>query len=243
MTIAYSQQRRTASKSTRRKPSTKRKKKFGSGSDIEHLDTVVHVPKRPKSTSHTPVSSLRARPLVSKENLSGAHEMRVLQCSHKKARLPSSISSAANVIPSSQSDELEMVLPGVIKKDPGETEDSVNEWRKSTLNSPGASLMSGHDTAANANMNVDVPVSSPLSEPESLNIASRPDTPERRPNLPAALDVESKTAQIIAQIKADAYAAACSSPEPVTSEFKSLDEDSGDEDDLNLFLIKPENHK
>ena len=62
------------------------------------------------------------------------------------------------------------------------------------------------------------------------------------PATPIALDTESKTAQIIAQIKADAYAAAFSSPEPDESQLKSLDE-SSDEDDLTLSFMKQKDKK
>jgi hypothetical protein len=72
----------------------------------------------------------------------------------------------------------------------------------------------------------------PLSPPRLSEASEQPPTP-------LALDAETKTAQIIAQIKANAFAAAVSSPEEdqTIPEFKEL-EDSSDEE-LNLPDWRP----
>lgn len=65
------------------------------------------------------------------------------------------------------------------------------------------------------------------------------------PNTPHVLDAGTKTAQIVAKIKAEAYANVPSSPEPqVALEFRdTLEEDSSEEEELVAALFVPEKKK
>lgn len=67
-----------------------------------------------------------------------------------------------------------------------------------------------------------------------------PSGPSSMPPTPVALDRASKTAQIIAEIKAKAYATATSSPEPVTLELDDHSDTSSDEEqDIFPMLLQP----
>jgi hypothetical protein len=75
------------------------------------------------------------------------------------------------------------------------------------------------------------PVVRGVSPVTPIRLGNRPELPPT----PLAMDAETKTAQIIAQIRADAYAAAMSSPDDEhVPELRDLD-NSSDEDELDPF--------
>ena len=244
----------------------KRKKKFDSDSDVEALDSVIYVAKpsvRPKPPSSAPNSpmSLRAPPLTSTENLT-CSSPQIRSRSRKKARLsspgPQVVSDVEELVPSSQSDEQDMGVSRPTERDPESAKQSVDKRRKEGLSpsSGGLSLTSQRDVN-NKQMDIDIVLppathsnssfSTSKSEIErNAELNTRPATPPPTtlalplPATPIALDAASKTAQIIAQIKAKAYETSLSSPENIPlADFKEELEGSSDEDDMELW--KPPN--
>ena len=163
----------------------------------------------------------------------------------KKARLSSpegpSRSETENPIPSSQSDEGELFGLGT---EPAPLKNGSDCPQKSC---PPFISSADHD-----GMNVDedpfshnpkqLPSESASSTPKSIAHNSSPpfdqiltppvSDPLPLPATPVALDAASKSAKIIAEIKARAYANSMSSPETVPFEFDDELESSSDEDDL-----------
>lgn len=240
----------------------KRKKKFDSDSDVEILNTVICVPRQIKSSSVTNRSSPQLVPTTSKETFKSRNDP-----SYKKARFSSPVPPFAEEgrVPSSQSDE-ELTLPP--PKKIGAVKETVERWRS---NAKRTGLRSPTDDAEESDTNMalisdatpSTPPQSSFSDADALNPKSAstnltspcltappvrgvtPPTSISLPPLPAtpvALDAESKTAHIIAQIKANAYAMTVPSPEEQPlPEFKELDE-SSDEDDLNAPDWRPTLH-
>lgn len=66
-----------------------------------------------------------------------------------------------------------------------------------------------------------------------------PSGPSSIPPTPVVLDCASKTAQIIAEIKAKAYATVTSSPEPVTLELDDHSDLSSDDEEATFPLLLP----
>ena len=216
----------------------------------------------------------------------------------------SQVTDPYEVIPSSQSDEQELSMPKVVKKDSAAVKEAVDLWRREaetdarvegpgdflvpsvevamdvdvpeSLGSPLSSIPTGLQTPrSKAEMRPSSPLPLTLSSPTSCHTAvadpaplttSSPSSPTRltptsllfmhdrpitpppetreptAPSTPVALGQESTTAQIIADIKARAYAAALSSPESICPELKELGyhESSSDEseDDFMAALNK-----
>lgn len=100
-----------------------------------------------------------------------------------------------------------------------------------------AEVMAGLTTSGNTSTTPTTPAS-PVVPPPALN---KPLTPlpagAPLPTTPVALSAASKTAQIIAQIKANALAANVSSPDEAKEmpEFRELDDTSSDEEDFRAF--------
>ena len=161
----------------------------------------------------------------------------------KKARLSSpegpSQSETGNLVPSSQSDEDELIRLGT---EPVPQKNGLHYTQTSSL------LLTPN--AGNDSMNVDedlfsdrqLPLDSVSSTSKSItHTSSSPfdqiltppvSDPLPLPSTPVALDAATKSAKIIAEIKARAYANSMSSPETVPFEFNDELESSSDEDDL-----------
>lgn len=202
--------------------------------------------------------------------------------SPKKARFDED-DPDAELIPSSQSDEQELALPKMTKKDPEDIKESVNKWRQEAVPegspTPDEWAMDVDDDVHMTDVDlVNNPVSTrssplqtseeevcagllssannstvPTTPPSPAPFATRSKTPPRPsidagyhvllPVTPVAQDTESKTAQIIAQIKAKALAATASSADESGSRlvFKELSDSSSDgeeEDFLDIWPVK-----
>ncbi|KZT28938.1 hypothetical protein NEOLEDRAFT_1175282 [Neolentinus lepideus HHB14362 ss-1] len=145
-----------ATKSSSLKPlsqgSIKRKKKFESDSesDSEPVESVVQVSRTSAlSTSKSDIVSAPTcppqvkfdGPLVPMENLTWTLEQRSSDrpSPKKKAKLEASTAPAVQTateeeerVPSSQSDEQELISPRVEAKDPRETKENIEQWRRET---------------------------------------------------------------------------------------------------------------
>ncbi|KAJ6625558.1 hypothetical protein B0H10DRAFT_2211860 [Mycena sp. CBHHK59/15] len=248
------------------KTSFKRKTKPDSDSEMEQIDAVVYVPRSPAHTRvSTPVAP-KPTPLSGKENLT--HQLPQASPIRKKPRIlspepvlpvpePIAPSDPGELVPSSQSDEQEeMVLRRPIR-DPVAVMQDVDRWRNEAA-SPASLPMSepedmdvsrdsprvplivpSEDMAIGDDATVFTPESSP--EPQTQRLLTPQLQRARRsiPVTPVALTEASKTAKIIADIKAKANALALSSPEqsPLT-ELREL-EDSSDEEELFVPRIEP----
>ncbi|KAJ7924900.1 hypothetical protein B0H13DRAFT_1976627 [Mycena leptocephala] len=207
------------------KSSFKRKAKLDSDSEIEPIDAVVHIPRSPLPQ----VQPVRKKPRISSP----------------EPRLPSpeppiASSDPGELVPSSQSDEQDEMLLRGPGRDPVAVMEDVDRWRNEA-HSPVSLPMSEPEentdldviTVDEAPAAIFTPESSP--EPQQRSLLLTPQQPRLQPSLPAtpvALTEASKTAKIIADIKAKAYAQALSSPEDSPlGELREL-EDSSDEEDL-----------
>ncbi|EDR08791.1 uncharacterized protein LACBIDRAFT_296212 [Laccaria bicolor S238N-H82] len=208
-----------------------------------------------------------------REQDSVVHVKRMQTPQSKKRRIsspgPSSLHSSSSLVPSSQSDEEELA-PSRSKARSTDVK-AVDHWRKETLpHSP--DVDSDDDRAAQTEIDPLLSSSpltsrftSPLTEPEHDTNLQRPtpaspfspgfghiptppytdrhsnDAP--MPPSPIALDPATKAAQIIADIKARAYAATLLSPESTPSlEFKDELSDSSD-DEMLPFVPVPAKEK
>ncbi|KAJ3511744.1 hypothetical protein NLJ89_g3917 [Agrocybe chaxingu] len=164
----------------------------------------------------------------------------------KKARLSSPIesseSTATELVPSSQSDEEELastaaqtnghsivlsrpkqVLPPTPDQDDGESM-CMDVDVPITIASPPDTPSTSKQPAREGSRTFDQIITPPPSDLPSM------------PPTPVALDQATKTAQIIADIKARAYAKNLSSPEPAPLEFnETLDSSDDDLEPLELF--------
>ncbi|KAJ7084483.1 hypothetical protein B0H15DRAFT_399988 [Mycena belliarum] len=158
------------------------------------------------------------------------------------------------MIPSSQSDEQNEMVPHSLPRDPILVMQEVDRWRneaRSPISVPRSEPQEDTDMNANlpdARLDLGIiveevlrpgftPEPSPEPQQQSMSL-----TPQRSrllqslPVTPVALTEASKTAKIIADIKAKAYAAALSSPEnSPLGELKEL-EDSSDEEEEDHLL-------
>jgi hypothetical protein len=157
-----------------------------------------------------------------------------------------------------------MILTRLPQRDPELIKQHVNEWRQmAVLSAPAVGMNTFGD---DMQMDVDPIATSPLPSPGSsgptLNTKAEPrtsrasmllaspmfgrgDTPppiarssslSPLPPSPEILDPETKTAQIIAQIREKAYAMSMSSPlDSPTPEFEEELDDSSDDDDIILW--------
>jgi len=161
----------------------------------------------------------------------------------KKVRLSSpegpSRSEARNLVPSSQSDEDELFRLGTEPV----PQNNVSDYpQKSSLPLTPSVGNDGMDVDEDLFSNRQLPSGSASSTSKSIThkssspfdqILTPPvSDPLPLPPTPVALDAASKSAKIIAEIKARAYANGMSSPETVPFEFDDELESSSDEDDL-----------
>ncbi|TFK84460.1 hypothetical protein K466DRAFT_553515 [Polyporus arcularius HHB13444] len=299
-----------------RQPSTKRKLSPEPGAD-QSREGVPRITVDPASSQPIPagMSSDDEQKPPKKPRLSSSSPLSAMT-TLPPSEAPSSVHEASmgdvEFVPTSQSDELELILPRIAEKDPSDVQETVDRWRKRALHEPAsrAGSPSASDCFGSPLSDVpmdldyemfppplaipDTPVAegrasgsvaypqTPLSAngevpefPSSIAVKtpmSRPDTPSRRApdvspsdafrsltpppsssdieeepepmqeDVPAikALDVKSKTEQLIADIKARALAAARSSPEQVPVDLEDLS-DSGSEsssDDDDGFVAK-----
>ncbi|KZT72056.1 hypothetical protein DAEQUDRAFT_809331 [Daedalea quercina L-15889] len=263
------------------------------------LTSLYCVPTQAPSATQTPSSPQRTtrssatKPLTPKGNVLPSPSDS--DTSRKRARLSPpeahcalrpgnlSLSSQATdsyeVVPSSQSDEHELTMSKVMKKDPAAVKEAVDQWRRGadtdiSCAAPGADLPMDVDqpegVPGSPLSSIPTGLQTPTSEPElqasspppytlssptschttlaaSLSMAaSSPSSPARAtpapllsmghrpitppsdgrglsvPSTPVTLNEESKTAQIIAEIKARAYATVPSSPDNIPVELKEL---------------------
>ncbi|KIM40065.1 hypothetical protein M413DRAFT_446218 [Hebeloma cylindrosporum] len=161
----------------------------------------------------------------------------------KKARLSSpeghSRSETGKLIPSSQSDEDELFRLGA---EPVTPKNGSDYPQKSSFPSTPNANYDGMDVDEDLFSNKQLPSGSASSTSKSIiQKSSSPFDQTRTPPVsdplplpptPVALDAASKSAKIIAEIKARAYANSMSSPEAAPFEFNDELESSSDEDDL-----------
>lgn len=237
---------------TRNPRSRKPKSKFDSDPDHDKPDSVVYISKSARPGS----ASAQVAPFSPKENLTLA-PLQVKSNSRKKLRLsppePFSKSLVQDFVPSSLSDE-DMVPKQISWTDPQVAKQNVDEWLWSTSMSSTERLDCGFDDIS-MDVDVDRPFPSPSSKPSPALVTSpsstffastlcdhtpplvnRPSSLSPLPSLPVVLDKDARSAQIIADIKAKAYAASMSSPlDSPPAQFKDELDDSSDEEDLFSF--------
>ncbi|KAJ7217972.1 hypothetical protein GGX14DRAFT_598937 [Mycena pura] len=256
----------TTKHSTVPKETFKRKAKLDSDSEIDSIDAVAYLPRSPARTrtSAGPLSKPQPMSISHKENLT--HKLPQVTPIPKKPRIsppppcmpspgpkPPVDPSDPELIPSSQSDEDELA-PRLLARDSDAIMEEVDR-RRSEAHSPDSLAMSEPredmdvDTSPPEAMIVvheEAPSSvftpEPSPEPQQQSIQLTPQQPRLVPSLPVtpvALTAISKTAQIIADIKARAYAEALSSPEdsPLL-ELRDLEDSSDDEDLLGGITLK-----
>jgi hypothetical protein len=247
-------------------PPAKRRKKFESDSDDEYIpDTVVHV--RPPNTRRTLARIAMipgTPPKVSPQAIENLSKSSARTASSKKRRLsrptrdtsllhPPNADDGRLRVPSSQSDEHELVLPPLYAlKEREELKEHIEYWRQEAVQ-PSAQEETPLWTAPFLHAETEMDTTSlPFDDISAGNSSAevgaylavdefaRDTTPEpvtldRLPATPVALDPTSKTAQIIADIKAGAaklYApgGASSSPESdIPDELSSSSEEKDDD--------------
>ncbi|CAA7259137.1 unnamed protein product [Cyclocybe aegerita] len=165
----------------------------------------------------------------------------------KKARLSSPVesskSTATELVPSSQSDEEELASTTAQMNGHSIVISQAKQVLPPTPD---------QDDGESMYMDVDEPITI-ASTPDALSTSKQPAREDSRtfdqimtpppsdlpsmPPTPVALDQATKTAQIIADIKARAYAKSVSSPEPAPLEFnETLDSSDDDLEPLELFV-------
>ncbi|KAJ7497381.1 hypothetical protein FB451DRAFT_1211251 [Mycena latifolia] len=250
----------SAKQSAASKSSFKRKAKLDSDSEIESIDAVAHISRSPaRARTSGPVHS-KPTPFSAKENLT--HQLPQVNPIRKKPRLsspeprlhspepPIAPSDPGELVPSSQSDEQDEMVLRRPARDPMIVMQEVDRWRNEAR-SPASLPMSEPEENMDVDMSlpeatpgevvivdeapraVFTPKASPEPQQQPMLLTPQQPRPLRSlPVTPVALTEASKTAKIIADIKAKAYAAALSSPEnSPLGELKQL-EDSSDEEDL-----------
>ncbi|KAG1839013.1 hypothetical protein DFJ58DRAFT_917053 [Suillus subalutaceus] len=171
----------------------KRKKKFESDSESERPSGVIYV----QNPSSPFKPSVLAPPLTG----------------------PRTPSSSKHLIYSSQSDEMELVVPILDTRSLSQVNEQVYKWRQTTLASPSSSVIND---------------SSPCDS--GVTDAGLP-APHHFPPHPAS-DKAAKAAQLIASIKAKAFAESPLSDEEKNYKFRELDESS--DDDLENMSLLPD---
>ncbi|KAG2036123.1 hypothetical protein BDR03DRAFT_1092768 [Suillus americanus] len=224
----------SASSSVKAKLPHKRKKKFESDSESERPSGVIYV--------HKPGSPFK--PSVLAPPLTG----------------PRTPSSSKHLIYSSQSDEMELVVPVLDIRSLSQVNEQVHKWRQTTLASPSSSVIDDGSPCDSGVMDagLPVPVTSPLNDgARSRSSTSLPSAPPETPLQPSASlpsppdtagapplpttptsDKAGKAAQLIASIKAKAFAESPLSDEEKNYKFRELDESS--DDDLENMTLLPD---
>jgi hypothetical protein len=229
-----------------------RKSKFDSDSDRSPPDAVVYV-----SRSASFAADIQVAPFSPKENLTSA-SLQIKPKTRKKPRLsspePSFQPLTQDFVPSSLSDERDMLPRQASQRNHQGVKRNVDEWLQNT---PSAEAFdSGFDDTP---MDVDMDGLACSSATKSSRILrgynpsprfaspmfDREDTPPPTnlpstlsplPPSPMVLDGNERSAQIIADIKARAYAASMSSElDSPPMEFKEELDDSSDEEELFSF--------
>ncbi|KAG1742847.1 hypothetical protein EDB19DRAFT_1966334 [Suillus lakei] len=211
----------------------KRKKKFESDSESERPSGVIYVQK--------PGSAMK--PFTLAPPSTGPHTP----------------SSSKHFIYSSQSDEMELVVPTLDTRALSQVNEQVHKWRQNTLASPSSVINDSNPYDAGAtDASPPEPVTSPSNDgarsrsatslpsapPEtplqpSASLPSPPDT-TGAPPFPAtpASDKAANAAQLIASIKAKAFAESPLSDEERNYTFRELDESSDDGLENTILLDK-----
>ena len=228
-----------------------RKSKFDSDSDHDKPDSVVYLSKsvRPVSACSLPV---QVAPFSPKENLTYLSQQ-IKSDPKKKPRLSSPEQSLCeDFVPGSQSDEWDMIPQLAYPTHPQIATQNIGGWLQS-VSLPSAEVPNnGFD---GMHMDVDADISSSPSfmgsTSSTLPTSVHEDTPPPAnrtsslsplPASPMVLDEGARSAQIIADIKAKAYAASMDSPlDSPPVQFKEELDDSSDEEDL--FSFSPTNGK
>ncbi|RDB24989.1 hypothetical protein Hypma_007853 [Hypsizygus marmoreus] len=233
-----------------------RKSKFDSDSDAEKPGSAVYISRshvRSDSEANTPIPT--PAPLRSTENLTYNHSQD-RENTRKKARLstpdPAVLSIAGDLVPSSQSEELELAPTRPPMRDPRLVQRNVNKWRQnarspsppSFFNDVPMDVDSGDVFSSTSNSGVNSALDVTKSECGLSQGQTPPPQPGRPSSLsplppsPTALDPETKAARIIAEIKRKAYdESLLSQPDSPIAEFKEDLSDSSDED--NYLLLSP----
>ncbi|KAG2150604.1 hypothetical protein DEU56DRAFT_37316 [Suillus clintonianus] len=224
----------SSSLSAKARTPLKRKKKFDSDSESERPSTVIYV-QRPGSPLKP--STLALPPTV-----------------------PHTPSPSKHLIFSSQSDEMELVLPVPDTSSLSQVKEQVHSWRQNTLASPSSSVIHDSSPCDVGTTNAGLPelVTSPFNDDaRSRSATSLPSAPPETPLQPSASlpsppdtagalplpatptsDKAHKTAELIASIKAKAFADSPLSDEEKNYTFRELDESS--DDDLENMTLLPD---
>ncbi|KAG6845920.1 hypothetical protein H0H87_000726 [Tephrocybe sp. NHM501043] len=215
---------RAGTLSPRPVPARTRKTVFDSDSDVEmHAPSVLAFRSSPCPTSSASLTISSPIPLRARENLTPASQTR--SNPRKKQRL-SSPEQGSELVPTSQSDELEMAPAVSLQRDPRQIKRSVDEWRHNAISvtddvfddSPS---VPSFDFGCTPPRDETVTTASPI------------------PPSPLALNPNTKAEQIIAEIKARAYTESQRNrPETPVRTFKDELSDS-DEDEDDLFPASP----
>ncbi|KAG6849823.1 hypothetical protein H0H93_004632 [Arthromyces matolae] len=199
---------------------------FDSDSDMEKMASSVYILRSPgRSALAADIPAPLSIPLRPTENLTLVSQQKK-NAPRKRQRLFSPEPTPSDLVPTSQSDELEVVVTKSPRHDPLLVKQNVEEWRNT------ATSFRPEDTSQSS---LDVPFLS-VEEPSSPNDIA-PALPPM-PATPQALDPTTKAERMIAEIKARVYAQSLSNkPESPMREFKEELSDS-DDDDL-LFPDSP----
>ncbi|KAG6911113.1 hypothetical protein DXG01_003853 [Tephrocybe rancida] len=198
-------------------PNNSQKTVFDSDSDVEIPAPSVYILRPPVRPAAAPsIAAVAPVPLRATENLTLASQIRTN--SKKKQRL-SSPEPCSELVPTSQSDELELASTISPQRDPKQVKRSVDEWRHNAVSAPFLS----DDTFDN-------PPSFGLGgTPRDGVIPAISSLPPLPPS-PLPLNPKTKAEGIIAEIKARAYAESLKTrPESPVLEFKDELSDSDDD--------------
>ncbi|KAJ7287443.1 hypothetical protein C8J57DRAFT_1495884 [Mycena rebaudengoi] len=261
-TAKSSSVKQSTKNTTASKASFKRKIKPDSDSEIEQIDRAP-APKSPVRTRAVAQAVTKPPPFSSKENLT--HQLPQANV-RKKPRLsspdplppvpePIAPSDPGDLVPSSQSDEQEDRVLRPPTRDPLSVMEDVDRWRNqasSPLSLPPSDfgdmdVDEDYDDQPSMPLILfpDTPVAvvstrEPSPEPQQERFLTPPPRQCSLPVTPVALTEASKTAKIIADIKARAAALAMSSPEqsPIL-ELKELEDSSDEEEQFFVPRCKP----
>lgn len=224
----------SASLSAKASSPHKRKKKFESDSESERPSGVIYVQK-----PGSPLKPSALAPLLTR---------------------PHTPSSSKHLIYSSQSDEMELVVPVLDTRAFSQVNEQIHKWRQTTLASPSSSMI--HDSSpcdpGATDAGLPVPITSPSNNrARSRSATSLPSAPPETPLQPSASlpsppdtagalplsatpasDKAGNATQLIASIKAKALAELPLSDEEKNYKFRELDESS--DDDLDNMTLLPD---
>ncbi|KAG5726394.1 hypothetical protein E4T56_gene9334 [Termitomyces sp. T112] len=192
-------------------PGKSRNPVFDSDSDPEKPAPSVYVIRSPPPAE---IAISAPAPLRATENLTSASQIKTNP--RKRQRLWSP-EPCSELVPTSQSDEMEIASVPSLQRDPIQVKRNVEEWRNNTA--------SADSPLEKASFNV-----------PSLNVQGSPSSNDAIPSIPPlpstppALDPTTKAERIIAEIRARAYAATLQNrPETPVREFKDELSDSDDD--------------